>query len=315
LLSYSFNKDVFRLNGTKHFLEYNIQEGWYEWPLDELKHEFYGENIDTEIIGIPQGGALSCLIANLILHDVDVHVDGKPYDTNLLYLRFCDDMVILHTDKKNCSQALANYKEKVHDLKLLIHQPHVVNKYDKDFWATKSKSPYNWSNISSNASNVPWLSFVGYQIRRDGLIRVRKKSLFKEANKQRDEVKQVLKSLGHNSKSRSQINANSRKSKKQQIFALESRLISMSVGRMKLYSYKTANNGLCWTNGFKKLSINSISSFQCKFLDKRRSVNLYKFKKELEHLSKESHNPEHRGNKFYLGHPFSYYGFLVNRNC
>lgn len=314
LLTYSFNKDVYPLNNTKYFEEFNIVDGKFDWPFDELKSQFYGEEINTEVIGIPQGGALSCLIANLILHEVDEHVDGCPKDSDLLFLRFCDDMVLMHISKEKCESGLQRYSDKIKELKLLIHKPEIVKVYGKSFWKTKSKSPYNWNNNNKDKANVPWLAFVGYQIRYDGLIRVRKKSLIKEANKQKNEIADVLKSLDLHARSRENINTHSRKSKRQQIFALENRLISMSVGRVSLFNYRSIKPGLCWTNGFKKINANFISRSQCKYLDRRRNYNLYNFKKELIHLTKDSEKPDKKSKNIYLGHPFSYYGFLLNQS-
>ena len=314
LTSYSFSKDVYPLNENRYCDEFGIEGGKFEWPYDELKSEFYGDSIDSEIIGIPQGGALSCLIANLILHDVDDYVDGIPKDSDLLFLRFCDDMVLLHTSKEKCEAGLQRYSKKVKEIKLLIHNPEVIEVYDKHFWRTKSKSPYKWSYDTADEVNVPWLAFVGYQIRYDGLIRVRKKSFLKETRKQKKEVGEVLNSLGHSPKNKEKINEVSRKSKRQQIFALESRLISMSVGRINLYNYKSAKPGLCWTNGFKKLTSNFVSKSQSKQLDRLRGYNLYRFKKELKNLTNESKNPDNKSKNFYFGHPFSYYNFVINNH-
>lgn len=140
LVSYKFNKDVFVKNGTDFFNLFNIVGGRFEWPLEKLKNIYI--NLDEENIGIPQGGALSCLIANMVLHDVDDEVDNIPKDPELLYLRFCDDMVILHTDKSKCTDALNRYEKKIVSLNLLMHTPEFILEYGKEFWHKKSKRPY-----------------------------------------------------------------------------------------------------------------------------------------------------------------------------
>jgi len=159
-------------------------------------------------------------------------------------------------------------------------------------------------------SNVPWLGFVGYQIRFDGIIRVRKKSIAKETTKQTKEMQDVLQALNHNHRTKHKINEHSRKSRKQQVHALETRLISMSVGRSSLYTYGKVDNGLCWTNGFKVLNTNYVSRTQLRYLDRRRMYNLRVFKKTLSGLIKESENPDIILKRTYYGHPFSYHGFL-----
>lgn len=308
LASYTFNKDVYTKSETNYFIPFGIPGGKFEWPVESLIKIY--PDLDNENIGIPQGGALSCLIANMVLHEVDKQVDSNPKDLDLLYLRFCDDMVILHTDKDLCTAALNRYEESLESLGLLMHKPEFILKYDNSFWKKKSKRPYKWAAKSLIPNNVPWLGFVGYQIRYDGTIRVRKKSLEKEALKQKSEMFEVLKALNLTKHTSSQINENSRKSKKQQLFALENRLISMSVGRVKLYNYKTARNGLCWTNGFQCLSMNAVSKTQCKFLDQSRRRNLKAFGKHLSKLHKQTENRDEGLKKIYFGHPFSYHGFL-----
>ncbi len=310
LASYTFNKDVFIKNGTEFFVTFNIPGGRFEWPLQKLKKIY--QDLDAEDIGIPQGGALSCLIANMVLHEVDEDVDSEPKDAELLYLRFCDDMVILHTNQSLCTDALNRYEQKIASLNLLMHPPEFILGYGKAFWQKKSKRPYHWSPKIFSENSVPWLGFVGYQIRYDGVIRVRKKSIEKEAAKQKNEMFEVLKALNLNEKTSHQINENSRKSRQQQVFALENRLISMSVGRVKLYNYKTAKNGLCWTNGFQCLDMNFVSRKQCRYLDKNRQTTLRYFKRSLSALVKKSENPDEALTKKYFGHPFSYHGFLKN---
>ncbi|SIR80911.1 Reverse transcriptase (RNA-dependent DNA polymerase) [Mucilaginibacter lappiensis] len=310
LNSYTFNNSVFKLNKTpQYFLGYNIPNGQFEWPYDELRHNFYDGNVDTSNIGVPQGGALSCLIANLILHDVDESVDSEPKDSDLLYIRFCDDMVIMHTEKMKCEEALKRYNKKIKSSRLLIHQPEDIVVYNKAFWKTKSKKPYKWTSRTN--SGVPWVSFVGYQVRFDGNIRIRKKSLKKEVNKQKKEAQEVLKALSHNVKTQKNINESSRKSKKQQVYALESRLIAMSVGRVKLYNYKSIKPGLCWTNGFKNLNYNIIVKSQLRYLDRQRTVSINNFKRKLKYLTRATENPVII-NKTYFGNPFSYHNFSSN---
>ncbi len=49
-------------------------------------------------VGIPQGGALSPLLANVVLHAADVAVmQESDRDSDLFYARFCDDTLIVHT--------------------------------------------------------------------------------------------------------------------------------------------------------------------------------------------------------------------------
>lgn len=317
LNSYSFNKDVFSKNRDKSFFgQPNIKERKFEWAANELKDQFYQKDSMEKIdIGVPQGGAISCFLANLLLHPVDIEVQDKN-DKDLLYLRFCDDMVILHTNKEKCNQALDRYLNAIKEIKLLVHEPQEVEEYSKAFWSStlKSKLPYKIGPKGSSKSNVPWLSFVGYQIKYDGSVRVRKKSIEKEKAKQVEVCKDVLQALEKiNNSNRTDINQISKKSINQQIFALHNRLISMSVGRIKLYK-SNHNNNMCWTNGFRLLTHNKSAQAQLKMLDRNRGRRLYKTKKVLADLARPTSNPDDNVPKHYFGHPFSYCGFLKNKS-
>ena len=324
--SYSFSRDVYPKNGTEFFKNFNLEGTQFGWVCDGLKNKFYKSNstnpdLSNMDIGIPQGGALSCFIANLLLHQADEAVN-QDIDNNLCYLRFCDDMIILHTNKEKCYQALERYISKLSELKLLIHEPLEISNYSKqNFWnpKVKSKKPFKLAPTSENKSNVPWLSFVGYQIKYDGSIRIRKKSFIKELKKQREECNQILNALeyfNHPNK----IDNISKKSLKYQMRSLESRLISMSVGRIKLFE-KKQDSSLCWTNGFKELNINPTAEMQLKLLDRNRTQNLYEIKKKLKELiimsdddtnSKKGKKKKKRKEK-YFGSPFSYHNFLIKK--
>jgi hypothetical protein len=319
LNSYSFSNLVFPLNDSDYFKNNNLEGAKFKWVLNELRNEYYTNsenhpNLENLRIGVPQGGALSCFISNLLLHAVDKMVED-PNDNELLYLRFCDDMILLHTDKQKCQNALERYEKEIKKLNLLIHTPQEINVYSKTFWLkTKSKSPYCWASKKDVKSNVPWLAFVGYQIKYDGSIRIRKRSFQKELKKQNDECSQILKALNRYRK-HTNLNEISKKSRRQQLFALENRLISMSVGRVRLYEKDKAQN-LCWTNGFKALNSNQTSMKQLKLLDKSRTKHLYEVKKMLKELTRPTDNPDKNVSrkKIFFGAPYSYYYFIHKQN-
>lgn len=170
LNSYSFNKNVLPLNHSQEYWEkYKIPNGEFGWVLNQIKKLGYYDNIDNENIGVPQGGALSCLVANIVL---DV-ADKEVLKTNVFYIRFCDDMLILHPKKGVCTGAKRVYIGALRELKLVPHKfckELIVNreKIKKDlpetsivpFWNKKSKGPYKWGSIADGG--FPWLGFVGY---------------------------------------------------------------------------------------------------------------------------------------------------------
>ncbi|WP_266363058.1 reverse transcriptase domain-containing protein [Tellurirhabdus rosea] len=320
--SYSFNYNVLPLNDSGFFKDKNLGDCFFEWHEEELLDKFYrsqpvhaSDKKQTSIVdrvGIPQGGALSCFISNLILHSADLAIQKLELNNNLFYARYCDDMIIIHPDKDVCARALNEYKNCVLENKLLIHEPEEASIYSRNFWKTKSKKPYKWAKYKFSLDSVPWLSFVGYQLNYDGQIRIRKKSLDKEIHKHKKEFKEVLRALGQFSGSEMNINDVSRKTLRQHIHALESRYVSMSVGRVKLHRPNQVH-GLCWTNGFKSLSDNPILRSQLKKLDKSRGRHVYLLKKKLAQLTIASTNREFRKNIKFYGAPFSYYGFLIRK--
>lgn len=69
---YTFNKTVLPLNQKQsHFDRFKIPNGKYAWVGIELISNGYYKRLGGAKIGIPQGGALSGLIANLVLHSID----------------------------------------------------------------------------------------------------------------------------------------------------------------------------------------------------------------------------------------------------
>jgi hypothetical protein len=316
--SYSFNKDVLPKNLEPNYFERNgVPAGEFGWVGNYLKTYYSNDYVTNFKIGVPQGNAVSCFIANLILSKVDEEVLEVHKD--ILYVRYCDDMVIAHNDKAVCKNALEIYKRGIKNNFLLYHETKEFKDYKnsaKDFWRVKSKEPYYWGNKYENEKNVPWLSFVGYQINYKREIRVRKSSINKEIKKQINETQRILLALGMD-RNRNMIDVNkfSRKSKNQILFSLQQRFVSMSVGRVTLYNYevKGVNQGLCWTNGFCLLTKNRILSKQLKELDKKREQQMAYLKRFIDDLEKETENiddlPKHLED-MYFGKPFSYYQFI-----
>jgi Reverse transcriptase (RNA-dependent DNA polymerase) len=313
LSSYCFNVNVLPLNNDDDFFkQYELPTGIFKW-IDT--GQIYPDGITGERIGVPQGGALSCLIANLLLDNVDKKVCQSNDDSQLLYLRYCDDMIIMHSDKKKCENALRRYKRGISKSKLLFHDDKETPKYGKDFWDEdfKSKKPYKWAE-KNDAQNVPWVSFVGYQVRHDLNVRVRKKSIKKEVKKQRRETNNVLQAI--DAKKNDALNVNSRKSLKQISYSLNQRLISMSVGRVKLHNYETHKYSFSWANGFKILTDNPTSKSQLRFLDKSREKQNGRLRKKITLLTKKNETPDiqESGVHEFYGTPFSYYGYLRNKD-
>jgi hypothetical protein len=92
--------------------------GKFPWIESDINNsEFYKVNPDQKI-GVPQGGALSGLIANIMLDEADKELKAIP---NLFYVRYCDDMIIMHKDENICKKAIKVYIKTLKDLLLFSH--------------------------------------------------------------------------------------------------------------------------------------------------------------------------------------------------
>jgi hypothetical protein len=314
LSSFSFQEDILKLD-EEWFEKNDLPLGEFEWVKEKLKEEFNSTYTNEYRIGVPQGNAISCFIANLILHGVDEKI--KEYDPNLFYIRYCDDMILMHPEENKCSEALNIFMAGIKSNFLLFHKAKKIINYKKksishEFWKSKSKEPFFWGDKNVNERNVPWVSFVGYQIDFNGNIRVRKSTLKKETKKQVFETQKVLKALGKFNHRNEVKNENSRLAKRQIVFRTHQKLIAMSVGRLTIHNHKKANEqGLCWTNGFKKLSHNKISSKQLRYLDKRRHHQINRINRELSKINKEVAKSTFKDvNNIFFGAAYSYFNFL-----
>ena len=177
------NDDVFskvrrRLNGKEK--EYKCQLKW----VKEI------ENLPVEqqlSLGVSQGGALSLLVANIVLNDVDRVITATP-DENRLFIRYCDDMILLHTDYNECCRLKELYVKSLQDHGLYYHGFENVTAPNaegedprKHYWSIKSHEPFLWDDGDDNANR--YIGFLGYEIRRDGRIRLRKSNVSNMAEK------------------------------------------------------------------------------------------------------------------------------------
>jgi hypothetical protein len=306
LRSYSFSRDVHPDgSAASTFLRSRDSKGVYKWPVSDLTRLHRRKSLPQ--IGVPQGSALSCFVANAVLHSVDQEMERikRELKRRFTYMRYCDDMILLASDPRICHIAFQRYCRAVRSLRLPIHDPAPVRGYSsaylrRKFWKSKSNRPYLWARPIGKA--VSWIQFLGYQVRYDGLIRVRPRSLKKEFAKLRGAADQMLRIL--DASERSAI----RKNKHEIEHRFRMKLISMAVGRRELGPPLEGPLPMCWTNGFRGLTGRKLVSNGLKALDRHRERQIRRVVRQLESLNLPSSPgkkkpPVHR----YYGYPFSYW--------
>lgn len=278
-----------------------VPSGSVPWVREEIE-KFYPDGM-PETVGVPQGGALSPVIANIVLHTADLAIHKKAIElgeTNYFYARYCDDMVIASTDRKVTQALFDAYLAALRSLRLPYHPPTQVEKFSKNYFDHKSKAVYPYGSEYCGGV-TPWIAFLGYQIRYDGRLRVRKSSISKEIEKQVTIYKDVLRSV-------SLRGANMRVSGKQAHHRARMRLIAMSVGRANISTHgPDAGHEMCWVNGFELLKKYPHSKSQLKTLDRVRASLLTKLKFRLASVPTAERKKIAKEILKYYGRPFSYF--------
>jgi hypothetical protein len=307
LNSFAFNINIPKSTDLEYWNSYQIPNGFFGW-IDDLSIKTYYTDIREERIGVPQGGALSGLIANIYLNQADIEL--KKFD--VFYQRFCDDMIILAKDFETCDRAKNAYENELKKLKLFPHKfksSDELKKVENDkislteFWNGKSKGPYKWGKVEENG--FPWIGFVGYEMDYLGNIRVRKKSLVKELSKQKTIIREI----------KNAVKIGMRKPKGTATESAINRLIGMSVGRIGLDNFDEVSTDMCWKNGFRELTVNPHSIRQIKQLDRNRSKQYYKLLKEIDDPELELYENDGKEKRQYVRYdkPFSYFHQIIER--
>lgn len=319
LRCYSFPRDVYykiKPETDPFWAEHKVKKGrCFKWADKELLEQGVAKSknsLKRMHIGVPQGGALSGLIANMVLNTVDWQMYAKMTKRDL-YLRYCDDMIIISTNKVRCNELFSVYYKGTKRLNLVPHKPEKELKFgQKEFWKGKSKDAYMWDIKRADAAE--WIGFVGYEMRRDGMIRIRRKSFRKELRKQREVVfDKVL----------DKIDGNDRVPDLSLIGSLEMKLVAMSVGKMAVWNSRFLESEMCWSTGFRELEMNPYLEKQLHELDHHRGLILNAaerrihtmnrnvkalYRKDLEDIENEK-NPDSRG----MVHSY-YYQFKKKQN-
>ena len=282
------------------------------WPEDALIA--LGVDIERERVGIPQGGALSCFLANAILDFADWQVDARAgsADAKVLYLRYCDDIVCVATSQKQCQAMMDAYTKALVDLRLPAHAPLVFERqYEKarerlpgGFWKGKSKAPYRWAE-PGQAGSVPWCSFVGYQVRFDGVLRIRPSSVKKEVDKHHEILNQVKRFINRHGQvlSRRRI-----------LYRVRQRLRAIAVGSGTVRKGRTPPP-FSWAQGFHLVGRHASLVNQLRELDRHRVATIGRLRRRLERQGKrrKAKDSDQPDTLKFEGFPFSYAGLAERR--
>lgn len=283
----------------------------YSWPSEELS-EFH-LNLSDARVGVPQGGALSDLLANAVLNEADraVRVVINNAAAPVFYRRFLDDVILISPDRDACAKCFDTYCATVCSLKLLVHTPVHIPEYGPGYWRTKSKAPFRWAKPQIRG-DVPWISFVGYDIRYDGLVRVRRSSIQKH---RRRIVEIVGKELARFAARPSEGGAFHRRHTVHGFLRqLRSRLTRMTVGRATIGLSQTKPLPWSWAGGFRGLLHGRILKTQLRDLDRhlerqlRRAERRLGFRRPPSGFAKVTRF--HR--TVFPGSPYSYAGQFVS---
>ena len=194
--SYSFHLNIMALNDSQEYWkEYERQHKGkikgkclFKWVSDDdflrcykdpAKLKFYKDKI-----GVPQGGALSCIISNVVLNEVDRRSVLVKEDPDRFFVRFGDDILLAHTDLQECTRLIDAYTRELERHLLPSHPFKPMDeckngeKTTKEFWKRKSKAPFLWGPGEGNA--FEWIGFVGYEVRYTGESRLRLSTLDKQ---------------------------------------------------------------------------------------------------------------------------------------
>lgn len=306
LASYSFSRSV-KTEEKKLREATENPKAVYKWPLQfheagPFSLEHFHKAPKRKKLGIPQGGAHSCLIANLILDlaDKETNLALCGLDGESTYLRYCDDIILICEKNETCEKGFAAYLKALEFLELPYHKPEQITNHGRDFFnKSKTKSPYRWVGGKSQG-NFPWIQFLGYQIRHDALLRVRPSSIAKHKLK--------IKTLRE--KITSEINSKEPKvSARRFLYRYNSKVIAFSTGRVNLHALQPGPLPMCWCSGFSLLHGESIVKSQIKDLDKEAHKHRRHLENRLGKLKDGAKAQNQDINAIdYFGKPFSHMG-------
>lgn len=147
------------------------------------------KNIHKIRKGIPQGGVLSGLLANIYMHEFDKFVVYELYDkynNNIKYFRYADDFLILSSNKDILKNVYQDIKLYMNRLELTIHELGPIDSKTKIVDLTKS-----------TGVKVEKVNFLGFEISQN-YIGIKEDNINKFKNKFVDSLSEYINKLENN---------------------------------------------------------------------------------------------------------------------
>ena len=239
-------------------------------------------------VGVPQGGALSGLIANWVLSEADQAVERRLKGG--FYARFCDDIIIVGADRHQCRLARDRYLKAMKRLRLPVHPVKNGLTYGRRYYDEKSKGPYRWVKSTPGEAvprgAAPWVSFLGNQVDAEGNVRVRRRSVQNHQIALKAERNRALWLLEHRTLRKGVTLRGVAK-------AFATRIVSKRVGYLRAGPFAVGTGEMSWMASFDKIN-GPAAEHQLRELDAWRQRLLH---------------PLLKGANFYFGRPASYYGY------
>ena len=251
-------------------------------------------------IGLPQGSALSGLLSNLVLDNVDKAI-GDLKLNGFLYARYCDDIIMCAMSKEDCEIALDECSTSLEALHLRMYPANPDILYNANYYVAKSKGPFLWGNPSVVGGAISWVSFLGYSIYYDGSTRLRKETLLAHAKSIREECETFLLHAG-------KFGFRDPSNKPKAVGDFLCRLMAKGTGRINIEPIKGL--GRCWLSVFRFVGESKLGLKQMRYLDYVRSSAIARLLRKLKVRKGKlgDNSTEDAKAVLYFGKPFSYYG-------
>ncbi len=266
--------------------------------------DFLEKLVPGKRIGLPQGGALSGLLSNLVLDKLDKTIDALKL-RDFLYIRYCDDIIMLGKWEEDCRGAFSECLSCLGTLNLRAHPAKQIISYGADYYIAKSKGPFLWGDPSVAPGAIPWVSFLGYSIRHDGSTRLRKETVLAHVRSIREECETFVLQA-------ERFGFRNPYNKYKAVGDFLCRLIAKGTGRINIEPIKGL--GPCWVAVFRFVGESKMGLKQMKYLDYIRSSAIAKLLRRLNMRHLDLKLGEDAKACLYIGKPFSYYGSCEKLN-